>query len=39
VRAGDWLALPVGPDHAHQMINDGEAPLIYPCVATTAKRT
>ena len=37
VRAGDWIALPVGPDHAHQMINDGEAPLIYLCVSTAHK--
>ncbi|HEX5061716.1 MAG TPA: cupin domain-containing protein [Kofleriaceae bacterium] len=34
VRAGDWIALPVGPEHAHQMINDGEEPLRYLCVST-----
>src|SRR6188768_4296022 len=27
VRAGDWIALPTGPEHAHQMINDGAVPL------------
>jgi len=37
VRPGDWLAFPVGPDHAHQMINDGPEPLVYLCVSTTAK--
>jgi len=34
VGAGDWLAFPVGPAHAHQLINDGAAPLVYLCVAT-----
>jgi uncharacterized cupin superfamily protein len=29
LRTGDWIAFPVGPDHAHQMINDGDAPLVY----------
>jgi len=37
VRAGDWIALPVGPDHAHQMINDGNEALIYLCVSTAHK--
>ena len=37
VRAGDWIAMPVGPDHAHQMINDGKEPLIYLCVSTAHK--
>ena len=37
VRAGDWIALPVGPEHAHQMINDGEAPLVYLVVGTDHK--
>lgn len=34
IRAGDWLAYPTGPDHAHQLINDGAEPLVYLCVAT-----
>lgn len=34
VRAGDWIAYPVGPAHAHQMINDGDAPLVYLAIAT-----
>lgn len=34
VRAGDWIAMPGGPDHAHQMINDGTVPLVYLCVST-----
>jgi uncharacterized cupin superfamily protein len=37
VRAGDWIAHPVGPEHAHQMINDGKEPLIYLCVSTAHK--
>jgi len=37
VRPGDWIAMPVGPDHAHQMINDGSEPLIYLCVSTKHK--
>ncbi|MEZ4399174.1 MAG: cupin domain-containing protein [Kofleriaceae bacterium] len=34
IRAGDWLAFPVGPAHVHQLINDGDEPLRYLCVAT-----
>ena len=34
VRAGDYIALPVGPGHAHQLINDSEAPLRYLCIST-----
>lgn len=34
VRAGDWIAYPVGPAHAHQMINDGSEPLVYLAVST-----
>jgi uncharacterized cupin superfamily protein len=34
VRAGDWIAFPVGPEHAHQMINDGDVPLVFLAVAT-----
>jgi uncharacterized cupin superfamily protein len=37
VRAGDWIALPIGPEYAHQMINDGDAPLVYLVVATDHK--
>ncbi len=36
VRAGDWLAYPPGPDHAHQIINDSDALLVYLCVSTMA---
>src|SRR5512143_3925892 len=28
VRAGDWIAHPAGPAGAHQMINDGDVPLV-----------
>ncbi len=38
VRAGDWIAFPVGPDHAHQMINDGDEPLVYLCVSAAAQK-
>jgi uncharacterized RmlC-like cupin family protein len=34
VRAGDFVTLPVGPDHAHQLINDSDAPLRYLCMST-----
>src|SRR5688572_31784648 len=35
VRPGDWIAYPVGPDHAHQMINDTDEPLTYLCVSAS----
>ena len=34
VRAGDYIALPVGPEGAHQLLNTGEAPLRYLCFST-----
>ena len=34
IRAGDYVALPAGPDSAHQTINDSDAPLRYLCVST-----
>jgi uncharacterized cupin superfamily protein len=34
VSAGDWLAFPVGPTHAHQMINDSDEPLVYLAIST-----
>jgi len=34
VRAGDYVALPAGEDHAHQLHNTGEGPLVYLCVST-----
>ncbi len=37
VRAGDWIAHPVGPGHAHQMINDGSEPLVYLALSTAHK--
>lgn len=37
IRAGDWIAHPVGPAHAHQMINDSDAPLVYLTISTTHK--
>lgn len=37
VRAGDWIAHPIGPDHAHQMINDGDGPLVYLAISTQHK--
>lgn len=35
VRAGDYIALPAGPGHAHQLINSSAAPLRYLCMSTT----
>lgn len=37
VRAGDWIACPVGPEHPHQMINDGDVPLVYLAISTQHK--
>ena len=35
VRAGDWISYVVGPEHPHQLINDGATPLVYLCISTT----
>src|SRR6516164_10844887 len=35
VRPGDWIALPTGPEHAHQMVNVSTVkPLVYLCIST-----
>jgi len=34
VRPGDWINVPTGPAHAHQLINTGTAPLKYLCMST-----
>lgn len=34
VRAGDYIALPAGPEAAHQMRNESQAPLRYLCFST-----
>jgi uncharacterized cupin superfamily protein len=34
IRAGDYIALPVGLDGAHQLLNTGDAPLRYLCFST-----
>ena len=34
IGAGDYVALPVGPDHAHQLRNEGAAVLRYLCFST-----
>jgi uncharacterized cupin superfamily protein len=35
VRPGDWIALPSGPEHAHQMVNVSAAePLVYLSIST-----
>lgn len=38
VREGDWVSFPVGPDHAHQMINTGAEPLVYLCLSASAQK-
>jgi uncharacterized cupin superfamily protein len=38
VRAGDWISYPVGPDHAHQMINNTDRPLLFLCVSAAAQK-
>jgi uncharacterized cupin superfamily protein len=35
VRAGDYIAYPVGPDHAHSLKNTGSVPLKYLAFSTT----
>ena len=35
VRPGDWIALPTGLAHAHQMVNaSASEPLVYLCIST-----
>jgi uncharacterized cupin superfamily protein len=34
VRAGDYLAFPTGPEHAHQLLNTGATPLRYLAFST-----
>ena len=36
VRPGDWVSLPAGPDHAHQLLNTGTGPLRYLCLSSKA---
>ena len=36
VEAGDWVTLPIGPDHAHRLDNTGDTPLQYLCMSTRA---
>lgn len=38
VKAGDFIAFPVGPEHAHQMVNDSAEPLVYLCVSASAQK-
>lgn len=33
VEAGDWVSLPPGPEHAHQLLNSGTGPLRYLCLS------
>jgi uncharacterized cupin superfamily protein len=34
IKNGDYIALPVGPNHAHQITNTSENPLIFLCFST-----
>ncbi len=34
VRAGDYIAMPTGPAHAHQLLNHTETPVRYLCMST-----
>lgn len=34
IKAGDYIALPTGSDHAHQIVNTSDLPLIYLCYST-----
>jgi uncharacterized cupin superfamily protein len=33
VNEGDYITFPVGPDHAHQLVNSGDGPLRYLCLS------
>ncbi len=37
VGPGDYVSFPVGPEHAHQLLNRGTAPLRYLCFSTMNK--
>ena len=34
IRAGDYVAFPTGPEHAHQIYNDSGAPMLYLAFST-----
>ena len=34
VRPGDWIAMPPGPEHAHQLLADRGEELLYLCIST-----
>lgn len=34
IKQGDYIAFPVGPDYAHQIINTSDKPLLYICMST-----
>ena len=38
VREGDYISFPVGPESAHQMINDGTEPLVYLCISASVQK-
>jgi uncharacterized cupin superfamily protein len=37
LRAGDYVTLLPGPDHAHQLVNTGSSPLRYLCMSTRVR--
>jgi uncharacterized cupin superfamily protein len=34
LRPGDYATIPVGPEHAHELVNSGPGPLRYLCLST-----
>lgn len=34
ISEGDYIVFPIGPDHAHQVINTSDAPLVFLCFST-----
>jgi uncharacterized cupin superfamily protein len=38
VGPGDYVAYPVGPEHAHQMINESDEPLVYLCISANVAK-
>ena len=38
IREGDFVALPVGAEHPHQMINESDEPLVYLCFSASVHK-
>jgi uncharacterized cupin superfamily protein len=38
IRDGDWVSVPPGPEHGHQLINEGDEPIVYLCVSGNVQK-